>query len=66
MWIAASGFSAAYKIFLCGVLLQTMGVNRDKIYMYSALRRRYGSLFAAVGTMMAITGVVMGIYNLFS
>lgn len=42
------------------------GVNRDKIYMYSALRRRYGSLFAAVGNMMAITGVVMGIYNLFS
>lgn len=64
--LAASGFSAAYKIFLCGVLLQTMSINPDKIYMYSTLRRRYGGLFTAVGILLLITGVVMGIYNLFT
>jgi len=64
MPLAAGNFSVAYKIFLCGILMQTMGINQDKIYMYSSMRRRYGSLFAALGTLLLLTGAVMGIYNI--
>ena len=65
MPFAFNDFSTAYRIALCGFLMQSMGIDTDKMHQYSPFRREFGSLFMIVGTILTLAGITWGIYNVF-
>ncbi|WP_298594841.1 hypothetical protein [uncultured Mitsuokella sp.] len=57
-------FHYTYKLIIFGLLLQSMGIDRSKIYNLSALRRRFGAGFQFIGCISTLVGITLGVIAL--